>query len=181
MCSGADQIQPSTIAPFGTVMSAIGSLVAGNSARDAGAAHRTAADYRAAQLEQNASNVVAAGQRTAADERLKAQLLASRAIAVAGSQGSPVTDGDVTKIVSDITGRGAYNAAIALYNAEDQARQMNMGAEAERFTGAVQEAGGKQKQAAYSFGAAGKLAEASSLFSKYGRGGPKAAQDDWSA
>lgn len=181
MCSGADQISnnPATsLGVAGAMLSGISNLVAGDAARQAGNATRGAAYYRAAQLEQNAGNTMAMGERQAADERLKATLLASRALAVAAASGGGASDPTVTKIITDIAGRGAYNAGIALYNAEDEARKMTEGAAAERYSGDVAQMGGRQRQAAYQIGAAGRFAQGASLFSKYGRNGPRGAQDD---
>lgn len=180
MCSGADQINQNPATTMGTAASFIGgisNLVAGQAARSAGQAARGAAYFKAAQLDQNAQSVVAAGQRNAEDERLKATLLASRALAVAAASGGGASDPTVTKVITDIAGRGAYNAGMALYNAEEQARQLTTGAEAERYGGRIAEAGGKQRQAAYDFGAASKFAQGASLFSKYGRNGPQSASE----
>ena len=175
MCDFAGEIQQpaSKIAPFGTIMSAIGSLVSAGTARRVGNAQATEANYAASQLEQNANNVVAAGQRSAAGEALKAKILASRALAVAAASGGDASSPGVEHVIADIAGRGAYNAGVALYDAEDKARQMLMGAESTRYGGQVMKAGGASKAAAYLFGGAGNMAQASSLFSKYGRGGPK--------
>lgn len=175
MCDFAGEIKnPATsLGPFGTAMSAIGNLVAAGASTRAGRAKQAESNYVADQLQQNASNVVAAGQRTAENENLKAKILASRALAVAAASGGDATSPGVSHIVADIAGRGAYNAGVALYDAEDKARQMLMGAESSRYSGQVARAGGQSKAAAYLFGSAGNLAQASSLFSKYGRGGPK--------
>ena len=175
MCSGADQItsQPATtLGPFGSIMSAIGSMVSAGTARQVGSAQKTASYFTAQQQDDAANNVIGAGQRLAMNEDLKAKLLASRAMAVAGASGGDVGSPGVVKVISDIAGRGAYNAGIALYDAEDKARTLRMGATASRYEGDVAEAGGKSKAAAYLFGGAGNAANAASLFSKYGRGGP---------
>lgn len=187
MCDFAGEIKQnpaSSLGAFGTIMSAIGNISSASTARTAGGAQRTAAYYTASQQDAAAQSVEAAGQRSAMNEDLKAKLLASRAIAVAGASGGDVSSPGVTNIIADITGRGAYNAGIALYDAEDKARQLRMAAEGTRYSGDVAEAGGNSKAAAYLFGSAGNLASASSLFSKYGRGGPKSSSNisptaDW--
>lgn len=187
MCSGADQItsQPATtLGPFGSIMSAIGSMVSAGTAVRTGTAQKNASYFTAKQQDDAANNVLAAGQRTAMNEDLKAKLLASRAMAVAGASGGDVGSPGVTKVIADIAGRGAYNAGIALYDAEDKARTLRLGATASRYEGDVMQSGGQSKAAAYMFGAAGNAATAASLFSKYGRGGPKKEDttsplDDW--
>ncbi len=185
MCDFASELQKNpaqTIGPAGTLLSAIGSMVSAGTAKRVGSAQRQAAYYSADQADQAASNILGAGQRMSEQERLKANLLASRAIAVAAASGGDATSPGVTQIVTDIAGRGAYNAGVALYDAEDKARLMRMGADATRYSGDVLEAGGKSRAGAYLFGSAANLAGAASLFSKYGRGGPKKEAeptDDW--
>jgi hypothetical protein len=179
MCDFASEIKSpsSTIAPFGTIMSAIGNFVSAGSAIRSGKAQATAANYTADQMVQNANDVTAAGQREAEMENMKAKILASRAIAVAAAQGGDAGSPGVAHVVADIAGRGAYNAGVALYDAEARARQLRMGAEATRYEGEVMRAGGYSKAGARMFGAAGEMAQSASLFSKYGRGGPKAEDD----
>lgn len=77
--------------------------------------------------EQQVFNEVAAiqaqavGQLQAFEEERQAELLASRAIAVAAAGGSV---SDVDHIIADIYGEGAYRASIALYEAETRAEQL---------------------------------------------------------
>ena len=176
MCDFAGEIKnnpAASLGPAGMIMSAIGSMVSAGTAKRVGSAQRTASYFTAAQQEDAANNVIGAGQRQAMGEELKAKLLASRAIALAAAQGGDVGSPGVTNLIADIAGRGAYNAGVALYDAEDKARLLRMGASASRYEGDIAEAGGKSKAAAYLFGGAGNLAGAASLFGKYGRGGPK--------
>jgi hypothetical protein len=185
MCNFAGEIKnnpATTIGPAGMIMSAIGSMVSARTAQRTGSAQRTASYFTASQQDQAANNVIGAGQRQAETENLKAKLLASRAIAVAAAHGGDVGSPGVSNLIADIAGRGAYNAGVALYDAEDKARLLRMGATASRYEGDIAEAGGKSKAAAYLFGAAGNSAVASSLFTKFGRGGPKKGidpADEW--
>ena len=184
MCDFAGEIKnPATsLGPFGTIMSAVGNMVSAGSSIRAGSAQRKASYFTAQQQEDAANNVTGAGQRSALNETLKAKLLASRAIAVAAAQGGDVGSPGVTNIIADIAGRGAYNAGVALYDAEDKARMLRMGASASRSEGDLAESGGYSKAGAYLLHGAGNLAGAASLFQKYGRGGPKKepdATDEW--
>lgn len=177
MSKNTDEItnNPATgLGAFGTIMSAIGSMVSAGTAVSTGNAQRTAANFTATQQNAAAQSTMAAGERSAANETLKAQLLASRAMAVAGAGGGDASSPGVTHVIADITGRGAYNAGVAMYDAEDKARELNLQADATRYAGGVAQQGGQQKAAAYMFGSAGNLAQSASLFSKYGGGGPKA-------
>ncbi|MDE2468610.1 MAG: hypothetical protein KGL35_07675, partial [Bradyrhizobium sp.] len=175
MCDFASEIKSnpgSNLAPIGTIMSAIGSMVSAGTAQRVGNAQQTSQYFTAGQQLQGASNLIAAGQRTAADEQLKTNLLISRAMAVAGANGGDATSPGVAHLVADLAGRGAYNAGVALYNAEDAARFSQLGAEADMYEGGIQKNAGLDRSAAYLLNAGSNLAKASSLFSKYGQGGP---------
>lgn len=101
-------------------------------------------NYRAAK------DVIASGQRVMLEERRNAQLLASRALAVAGASGGGVDDPTVEKIISDIEGEGAYREASAMYEAEAQARKLRQEGDLAAWEGNV-----KQRQA--NLGALGSL------------------------
>ena len=173
---GPGQGPAAAMGGIGTILNLIGNLKAAGASSRAGSAQRAAADFEAAQIRQLAGQTVASSQRDSATERLKQELLTSRAIAVAGASGGAVTDPTVQKILTDITGRGTYNHAVALYQGEEKARQMNLAADAKTYEGVIAEQGGEQRAAAYRIGALGGLATGgASLYGKYGLGGPKKA------
>src|SRR5574341_759638 len=146
----------------GTVLQIGGALQQGEAAAAAGAAQQQAAEYEARQME------VAAGQRAAQEQRRQAKLVASRALALAAASGAGAADPTVVDIIGDITGEGAYRAAVALYEGEEQARTMRAQAKATRYSGAVAEAGGRTQRQAAQIGAFGSLlAGAGSLYEKY--------------
>ena len=74
--------------------------------------------------EQQAFNQIAAqewraiGQMRAFEEKRQARLVASRAVAVAAAGGAV---SDITHLLADIDGEGAYRASVALHEAESQA------------------------------------------------------------
>ena len=78
MCGfpGAIQNPASSIAPVGTILSAASNLVSANTAITSGQRQRQADLYTAGAENQMAGQVQASGQRTAANEQFKAQLLA---------------------------------------------------------------------------------------------------------
>lgn len=171
-------ISATNIAPAvsagGTILNSVGYLVAGSASRQAGKSQKAAADFEAEQLRINAGQSVASAQRDALEQRRKASIVASRALAVASASGAGASDPTIMNIIADIEGRGAYNAAVAMYQGEDRARLMRMGAAAKTYEGELAEQGGKQKQAAYNMTAFGAAATGgASLYGKYGRGGPK--------
>ncbi len=161
---------------IGTILSLIGSMRSADSASAAGSNARAAADYEAAQLEQNAGQAQAAAQREAAIERRKTALLISRGLAVAAAGGGATTDPTVSRLLEDIAGEGDYRSSVAIYQGEEKARLQKMQAEARRMEGANAEGMGESRASAYrmaGFGAA--LQGGASLYTKYGAGGPKKA------
>lgn len=87
---------------------------------------------------QHALQVVAAGQRVSFEEQRQAELLASRAVAVAAAGGGNTDDPSISKIIEDIHGEGAYRASVAMYEAESEADRV-------RFEGRMAEMGGEQE------------------------------------
>lgn len=153
----------------GTVLQIGGALQQGEAAAAAGAAQQQAAEYEARQMEVGAGQAIAASQRAAQEQRRQAKLVASRALALAAASGAGAADPTVVDIIGDITGEGAYRAAVALYEGEEQARTMRAQAKATRYGGAVAEAGGRTQRQAAQIGAFGSLlAGAGSLYEKYG-------------
>jgi len=160
----------------GSIMSLIGSMRSADSASTAGSSARAAADYEAAQLEQNAGQAQAAAQREATIERRKTALLISRGLAVAAAGGGATTDPTVSRLLEDIAAEGDYRSGVAIYQGEEKARLQRLQAEGRRMEGANAEGMGESRASAYrmaGFGAA--LQGASSLYTKYGAGGPKKA------
>lgn len=86
--------------------------------------------------DQAAQQTLASGQRAMLEERRNAELMASRAIAVAAAGGRS-GDQSAQKIVTDIRGEGAYRAAVAMYDAEEQAKKL-------KFEGAMAAYSGEQ-------------------------------------
>jgi hypothetical protein len=121
----------------GSVLEMEGHRAAGDAARVTGQRRNVAAQFEAQQLEQQAGQTLAAQQRVAIEERRKAELLASRALAVAGASGGGASDPTVVRLIAGIKGEGSYRASVALYRGEDQARRLRMGAKAKRYEGAA--------------------------------------------
>lgn len=159
---------------IGTIFNVIGNLGAGRVARQQGEAAQAAANFEAAQLDQAAGQQVAAAQRTALEQRRRAALIVSRGLAVAAASGAGASDPTVANLLADVEGEGAYRAGVALYEGEERARQLTLGADAKRFEGEIMRQGGRDKQRAYTIAGIGRgVAGAGSLYAKYGMGGPK--------
>lgn len=156
----------------GSILQFMGANKAADAAERQGAYQRQAALYQAAQMTQQAGQEQAAAQRAALDQRRMANLIASRAVAVAGASGGGVTDPTVQKIIGDIQGEGAYRAALRIYQGDESARQLRMGAEAKTYEGGMAGENAESLAGAYRTKAWGGLAvNGASLYSKYGGGG----------
>lgn len=139
----------------GKFISAAGTIAAGNAANDA-------ARFEAGQLQRNAGQVRASSQRAAIEERRNADLVASRALAVAASSGAGASDVTVENILGDIEKEGEYRALTALYEGEQQATGMETAAKVRKWEG-------KMAKRASRLQAVGTLLEAgSSMYGKYG-------------
>src|SRR5688572_24149978 len=97
----------------GSVLQMEGYRQQGEAARIGGQRKRAAADYEAAQLEQQAGLSQAAAQRQMLEERRQARLVQSRALAVAGASGAGASDTTVMTRVAAIAAEGAYRSRVA--------------------------------------------------------------------
>jgi hypothetical protein len=156
----------------GSVLEMEGHRAAGEAARVTGQRRNVAAQFEAQQLEQQAGQVVAASQRDAREERRKADLVASRALALAAASGGGASDPTVVRIIAGIAGEGSYRASVSLYRGEDQARRLRMGAKARRYEGAAAEDIGLREEAGHEIaGTAALFSGSSTLAGRYGGGG----------
>ena len=145
----------------------------GEAARVTGQRRNVAAQFEAEQMEQVAGQSIAASQRDAAEEKRRADLVASRALALAAASGGGASDPTIVRIIANLKGEGSYRSAVALYRGEEQARRYRMGAKAKRFEGAMAEDSGLKEQYAHEIaGTAALMGTSSSLFGRYGGGGP---------
>lgn len=128
----------------GTVISALGSMKSGDAAASAGREQQQLAEYQAAQLDQNAGQQIAVGQRQSAEALRQSRLLQSRALAVAAASGGGAMDPTVLKIIGGIDDEGKYAADSAMYNAKETARGMKDDARAARYSGAQARAAGNE-------------------------------------
>lgn len=163
----------------GTILTVSGGLKQASAAEAAGARARQASEFQAAQMEQQSGQATASAQRRSLEQRRRAQMVASRALAVSAASGAGASDPTIETIISDIAGEGAYRAGIELYQGEERARQLRMGADAAIYEGQVAEQSGREKASAarmQAFGSA--LSGSGSLYAKYGMGGPTASKAD---
>lgn len=167
----------SLLSLFGAGMKAWGSIESGNAAADFGRAQRVADQFAAEQLRVNAGQVIAAATIQELNITRQANLVTSRAQALAAASGGGALDPTVVNNVARISGEEAYRKATALYQGEDQARVMRMQAAAKDYEGALAEDFGNKKQDMSRITAgADILGGGASLFSRYAKDYPTTAK-----
>jgi len=160
---GRANFDPLTIASVamtgvGAGISAAGTIAGGNAAKQAGLMQQQAANSQAAQVDENAAQAIASGQRRMQDTQQRTRLAISTARAGAGASGvdagfgSPVTD------VGELASRGSYNALMDMFNGASTASGMRNQADAIRYSGTASAIGGEEAQQASMLTAAGTIA-----------------------
>jgi len=152
-----------------SVLSIVGNLKAGESAKAAGLQQQAEANNAAAQMRVNAGQALAAAQRDAYEERRQGTLVQSRAMALLAASGGSVTDPTAIHLLANNAGETAYRSAVALYKGEDESRQLLTQADATQASGRAAAETGRDVQKSYNFRAFGDLLQGgNSLYEKYG-------------
>jgi hypothetical protein len=137
---------------------------------------KQAADFQARQLDRNASNARATSQYAAENEADRAQLIASRALALAAASGGGASDPGVVSIMAKTAQEGAYRQQVALYEGESRAQAMELAADTRRYEGKVARNNGILNAAGSIFGATTTLMKGDagneSLYKRFGMGAP---------
>lgn len=159
----------------GVLLQVFGMLGSSRAARQAGERARAAAEFAAAQLDQQSVQAVAVAQRQAAEDARQSRLATSRALAVAAASGAGVSDPTIVRLLARGEAEGAYRAQVSLYEGEARARQLRMEAAAARYSGESAAAEGRSRATGLALGGLGTgLRGAASLYAKYGGKGPDA-------
>ena len=143
---------------IGSAVSAAGSLAGGSYAAQAGAMQQQAANYTAAQLEENAPGAIGAAQRKMLDDRNKAQQAESTLRARGGASGVDIGSGSPVQVGQSVAGRGEYQALMDLWQGKNQATGMLNEAKAVRYGGDIAAYSGDAQKTLSEFNAAGTLA-----------------------
>lgn len=147
------------LAIAGTVVSAVGTIAAGN-------AQKASADFQAKQADARAAEERAAGQRDQMEVNNKTNLVLSRQRALAAGSGFDALSPDIVNLAGDTAARGAYQAGMARYGGNVRGQDYNLRAAGLRMSG-------QSYQTAGYIGAAGTILQGGAdWFSKYGNGGP---------
>jgi len=120
---------------IGTGLQAGGDILSGFAQYSQGKLARSIGRMRRASSDQAAKQVVASAQRVALEDKRQAELIASRAVAVAAAGGGGVNDPTVINLLEDIEAEGAYRAAVAMYEGESQADKIRYEGQLEEIAG----------------------------------------------
>lgn len=132
------------LAIAGSIIQGIGMISQGNAAR-------ASANARAAQMEQQAGQQRATGQRAAIEERRRGDIALSRMQALSAASGGGAFDKSIESLTGGLARQTEYNALTRLFESEDSAIGMEYGAQVER-------AEGKAKRRAGLIGGLGTIA-----------------------
>jgi hypothetical protein len=162
------QIAATAVQVAGTIISA---QAQANQARMEGKSQQQIAEFQARQMQTRAGQERAVSQMQAVEERRRARLARSKALAIAGASGGG-TGGTVNDILSDLTAEGELNAQAALYEGEEAARGLEMQAAGTRAEGKYANAASRYasrniKNASYLSAAGTTMQGAASFYSKY--------------
>lgn len=142
-----------------------------------GANLQAAAEFTAAQLEQQAGDAMASAQRRAWNEDRAAKYLASETLARAAASGGGASDPTVINIIARQAEEGAYRRQVALYEGASREQVLRLQAMSRRFEGGSQRAAAEGNARGTMFGAGTNLlksmARGSSLYERFGAGGPQ--------
>lgn len=143
---------------IGTGVSAMGTLAGGNAAAQAGQMQQQATNFQAAQIDSNATQAIAAGQRQAISTTQKTDLTLGTLRANAAGSGVNAGVGSPVDVAGAIAKRGSYNAAMDMFNGESTATGLQNQAAGIRYTGQAEAIGGQEQQTASELAAAGTIA-----------------------
>jgi hypothetical protein len=151
------------MAGLSSAFSLIGTLVSAAGTIAAGQASRRAAEYRAAQVDIRSREERAAGQLEARELARERRLALSRNQAVAAASGFSADDPGALDLAGDVASRGAFQEALARYGGESRGAGLRAEAQGLRLSGEAAE------RSAY-FSAAGTiLGGVSTMFERFGR------------
>jgi hypothetical protein len=163
----------------GGVTSAMASRDAGKTARLEGRLRQEMEQFRARLFTQQAGLAIASSQRTAHEERRRAKLVESRALAVAAASGTDASSSGVMNLIANIAGEGAYRSAVALYEGEERAKQLRIEGVMASWSGDTAAFAGRSRQAAHKLEAAGTIMSTmGSMYTKYARNTPNSPKGD---
>lgn len=163
----------SSIDMAGVGLSALGQFTRGQGYMEHGMTSAAAAQFAAQQMRANANAAAGSAERQGEDIGLRTQYIASRALSMAAGGGGGASDPTVINTIARIQGEGAYRQASAIYSGQERARQMDIAASGEVWSGNEELRVGRQAANASDIAATSTVLKgATSLFERFGRNGP---------
>jgi hypothetical protein len=149
-------------------LQAVGTIMGGQAAADAGGRQQQAQYFKAEQEEQAAQESRASQQRVALDKAREGRLLQSKLQAGAAASGGGAADPTILDLAGGIGGRSEYESLLEMYKGENRARGLEDSAVGSRLSGDAAKAEGEAKKKASYFSAAGTLiGSAGSAYKSY--------------
>jgi len=151
-------------------VSAVGTIAAGQAAKEQGLAQQQVANWEAKQMEVNATEEKAAGQQQMLQLRRQKNLALSSLQAKSSSDGFSATDPTALALADEISTYGTVQEQMALYGGASRESDLRMGATGRRVSGAMAADVGRAKQTASYFDAGSTiLGGIGSMGQKYGK------------
>ncbi len=125
-----------------SLLQARNTLAVGRAEQAAGEARQQVLEHQAAQARQSAGQERAASQRDAIEQRRRARLISSRALAVAAASGAGAGDPTIENILGEIGAEGEFRALNELFLGEERARDLELQAALRVFEGAQERRAG---------------------------------------
>jgi hypothetical protein len=136
-----------------------------------GSAQNQAMQSKAMQMRQRATSARGSAQRAALEEIRQADLVRSRALAVASASGASASDKGMIDIYGDIGAEGEYRALSQLWEGDEVALGLQYGADIAEREGRAAMTSGLLKAGATAFGGASSMREEYSSKTPQGSGG----------
>lgn len=154
----------------GGALKGVSTLAGGSAAAQGGRMQQTAANYEAAQVDANAAQSIASGQRQMLDTEQRTKLAISSATARAGASGAAPDVGSPLEDVGQLAGRGSYQALMDMFNGQSRATGLQNQSQGIRYTGQMENIEGEEKQKASYLAAGGDvLSSIGAAAGTYGR------------
>lgn len=128
----------------GTGMEAYGAAEQAAGYMQYGAIRNAAAQFAAAQLRQQANNAQGSAQRKAQMIGLNADYVISSQRARAAGSGGGGSDPTVLNLMARTKSMAGFQQSVALYGGAERARELNMSAAAEEYSGRMEASMGRQ-------------------------------------
>lgn len=161
---------PLTIAAIGgTILSGAGAISSANAAESRAEQQAQIMEAEAKQRERMAGQERASMSREIVEKQRNKERVMSRAQTVNAASGTGSLDQSFIEIVSDLEREGEYRKDVARYEGESRARDLEFGADINKYEASSQRAQGKAAKRAGYLKAAGSVLEGgASMYKKYG-------------